>query len=330
MTEREETAAPVMHYRSDDAWAPLPEWTEFLTTVGHEVAMLSARDERRPCFGLVLPTQTYAAAFVALGALRFAAGTREEDSASEHFDALFRLRKGAPVRVLEGDRYRRGIITAFEEIGSLRRLQIAMSLPRSGRQRKWYKPEESAKIQAISEDNQEGMSTRRVHRLVRNQPFVSGFLGGEDLNVFGMISSLDCLAITHPARFRREVSEPFLGIRNSQGFHSGSLQDLLRVKEFMQGGHAYHTGVLSPRSRKTGDAALSRSPLVAVYDGLAGFLRLRHFLSSSGWVFLVDRSAPDADEAATFLTQAYLRRSDDIAPSWRTPPAGIEVVCFWR
>lgn len=330
MAEREETAAPVMHYRSDDKWASVPEWTEFLITVGHEVAILSAKAERRPCVGLVLPTQAYAAAFVALGVLRFAAGTREEESASEHFDALFRLRKGAPVRVLEGDKYRKGIITGFEEIGSLRRIQIAMSLPRGCRQRRWFKPEESEKIQAISEDNQEGMSTRRVHRLVRNLPFVSGFLGSQDLSVFGMVSSLDCLAITHPARFRREVSEAFLGIRNSQGFHDGSLQDLLRVKQFMQGGHAYHTAVLSPRSRKTGNAALSRSPLVTVYDGLSGFLRLRDSLSSSGWVFLADRSAPNADEAATFLTQAYLRRSNDLAPPWRTPPAGIEVVCFWR
>src|SRR5690606_34613772 len=95
MTEREEAAVPVMHYKSDDKWDSLPEWTEVLTTVGHEVGMLSAVDERRPCFGVVLPTQAYAAAFVALGVLRFAAGTREKESASEHFDALFGLRKGA-------------------------------------------------------------------------------------------------------------------------------------------------------------------------------------------------------------------------------------------
>ncbi len=319
-----------IHYSDKDHWCPLPEWARFLLEVGEKMAALSATSEKKPCCAVVVPIQDYAAALVALGAVSETAKRTHDVSIDAHFNRLYELPKNAHVRVLEGQKYRRGTIIGRENSLGARRIQIAMKWNKGASAKKWFTPKECQRVQPISEGEAETVKSRNLRKLLPNAPFVSGLLGTDDLTSFGMVSSLDCLAVTHPARFRREVSERFLGVRNSKGFHAGSVQDLLRVREYIQGTDAYHTVVVSPMSREQKKPTNGEQPPLVVFDGINGFLRRQKHYPDSGWVIIVDRSAPNVDEAAAALTNEFIRRSDSLEPDWETTAPGIEVACFWR
>lgn len=291
---------------------------------------LASEKGRRPFYAVILPTQAYAASLIALGVVLSTVRKLQPGPLDEHFDRLCNSPRGTHVRVLEGEKFRKGTIMAVDGEGDGRRVKVAMALLKGACEQRWYGKTEGRKIQPANKDDWNNTPRPRAHALVGNPAFISNVLGNEDLRTFGMVSTSDCVVVVHTARFRREVKQPFLGVQNGQGIYGGCIQDVLRVKQYMQRGSAFHAAVVSPRAGNESQRSATESSAVAIFDGLTGLLRWQDVLLAPASILLIDRTALDADDAAAYLTQEYMKRIEDLPQPQKSIPPGVEVVGFWR
>jgi hypothetical protein len=110
------------------------------------------------------------------------------------------------------------------------------------------------------------------------------------------------------------------------------LNDLLRCDAFERNANDHdRTTVLSPFSDELPHRLLTELPPAVLFDGPAGFLRLRSNWRRSPWVVLIDRSSPSALAAGDAFNQELAGSIEDADVSCvGEPPVELEVVAFYE
>lgn len=319
-----------LYFQSKTTYTTVPEWSQFLINLGRLSSQLSQSAKRKTRIGVALPTQSFAAAFVAVGVVLDASQRMKSTSVVDHFEALLRLKRGSRVRILEGDACRIGTIAGQEGEGDSRRIKVRISKGRKSCGFEWFYFGNCDGIQPVDESSTNGMAKRKRHKLSKNEIFASTLLGIDNISDFGMVSTSDCLVVTQSNRFEREVKEQFLAVRDEGGFHRGCLQDVIRVKEYLPGGHAYHTSVLTSKEMLEREFDWGKPATITVFDGALCFLKTSHLIVDSSWILLLDKSAPCTNDAVNIFMQEYLKRTGDIDSDLPKAPKGVEILGFLR
>ncbi len=328
-----ETVARNLYCSSGVTTRPVPHWANFYLALGSLVARRA--DARTQCVvGLAIPTRAYAAVLTATGVVttRSRIPTRPV-RAAEYFEWLCELPIDTPVTVRRANKIWKGLLCGCRtsSSGDLIGVQQQSNLTC------WFPPKSSLNIQVTPENirklpkKQKGRPVVAVAELAEQNRFVSHLLPeGSDWQEFTTYSRLDCALLGTMSLLREEARETTFGAKSPNGdLVEGTLQDVLRVREFAGANQNYRSQVFSVTNRKLPGTAGGLRPAVAVFDGAAGFLKWREDLRKSDWIVLLDRTERYFDDAVAVLHEEYINRvdGDGLEAPGHVPP-GVELISF--
>jgi hypothetical protein len=289
---------------------PIPSWAKFHTKLGQQVYTHATKETPVIRLALALPTRSYAAAFVGLGAV-----LASLDSSSDITSLLANLPSGTAVTVKQGDRNLKGIFLGVEEHdGGLRYI---VQIARHGINR--Y-PQSYAKHIQPHDQREVKFRNQQRGRKIAADDFLSHLLGEDEAWYFRQSTQCSSLVVTQKVLFEEEVSQNCLSVKGHEMLQ-GNLNKLLRVQSSSVT-EGYKTAIVAAADDEPSDVDV---PFV-IFDGARAFLRHHHFYSHRSWVVLLDRCETSFVDGVAQLQQLYLSRQDD----WTTfaPPPGVEYMSF--
>lgn len=325
--EVDETGIPVTLYsQTAVGWTPIPDWASFLVSVGTELGPLFAVHDKRCIIAVALPTRSFAGASVLVGIMAYLAKYKTDLDVDAHFELVRRLRPGSPLRIVHGTHWQTARFMGVDNSGDEPRVKVRISRLKGAVETRYF-----TKSSCLMLEPTERTTGRRRRKICKNTGFAAVMLDGVDLEDFSLRSALKCLVISGSLELRKELTTVPFAAGHGRKIHQGFLQDLVRVREFLPPGYAYHSSVLGLRSDKVKEVSTSASPRFVIFDGASTFIKWRAGFPKSHAIVLLDRTGPHLDEACSIISTSYFQRlnNSDI-PSFPNAPKGIELIAFWE
>lgn len=318
-------------YQAAGQWEAMPTWASFFRSVGWVCAANRSGSERL-IVGALVPTRSFAAGFVALGAVEARlAASPEQATADEHFLALCELPSGADVTVqMAGKKYQARFVGREIRNG---KSGISVRFVKDGVQN--FLPADVCYRVTTGRLGKDLLAKRpRIVDTARRSwdaTFVEKALGIEDANLFARHDDFAALIIGKLSILRYELEEAAFGIRSRTQTFSGHIEDLIRTKKFADdpAGETFRTEVLSDRARDLDRDIAVLNPPVVVFDGARAFEKHHRSWLKASWVVILDQSDEATSDGADILNGLYAKRSSDSDPlsAIEVPPA-VEVMSF--
>ena len=126
---------------------------------------------------------------------------------------------------------------------------------------------------------------------------------------------------------RKEITEEIFATRNGV---KGTLQEILRTKNFQNTTAAYRSIIVSDRIKFEPDHSKLQDPPLAIFDGSQGYLKWRNFWKKSSWIVILDRTENQFESAVEQITKEYIQIRVERKSEIRLGniPKGIEVMVF--
>lgn len=312
---------------NSNEWISLPAWATFFINIGLWVAQAET-GENRLVLGLAIPTRNYAAALAALGIVLARANipTARIDT-KRHFEQLSRLAKGTPVIFRYNGSRLKGIYQGVAEVYGEMRLRIQTENNRNGSLTHLVSIKECHNV-AIASTQHLSLPKKQTGRpIIAHNEFLNAVIG-TNTHEFTTQSRLECAVIGRLSILQQEIMEvPFACYLSKSEFKTGRLQDVLRVRNFLNEGQAYRSEVLPAYSDRPMQPA-NGVPYVTIFDGAIGFIKLRDNWRNSHWIILLERTEPHFLEAVEIINSDYLNRVDDEKIQTIAVPPSVELVVY--
>ena len=323
-----------LYYTDGSRWQALSGWGDFFVTLGYETAT-PVEPCKRFVVALAVPTRSYAAALAAFGIVASRSALPVDQIAvSEHFQRLCQLETNTPVSLIKNGKRLKGIFKGRRNIHGETWLEIQVedtSNTRSGGLTHLVPPMEAFNVEVLC-NIIERLPKRQTGRLVQPlSPFARHFVSRDEAN-FTRQSRLECLIVGRRKLLRREIVETqFAASTDGSTFSEGSLQDVLRVRNFMVEGEAFRSDVFRVNSRVNPTQAQGHLPHVVIFDGATGFLRWRDHLRKTNWIVCLDRTDAKFRDATAVIDQDYIkyRVGDASVANLPASPTGVEVISYY-
>ncbi len=253
--------------------------------------------------------------------------TSEQSSLEEHIARLSALKPGTPVTYFRGAKKYRGVFKTWATEGNIRYFVVQVATT-GGETR--YIPLHQLRDVAVASSKNETLPKYASGRAVTgNIPFVTPLLKGRDVNEFVRRSILDCVILGRVNALRNEIDGvQFASKAGPATFAEGTLQDVLRVREFSSAMSTYRSSVLSIESTGTNDGM--DTPVV-IFDGAMPFLKHHHAWPLPNRILVLDRTERGFQSAVDTLNQEYVTEAvTDVNLDIGVVPDGIEMVAFQK
>lgn len=309
----------------------LPEWASFLRSVGHAAAA-HKREPHRLIAGIVVPTRSFAAGFVALGAVQERlASARPQATASEHFAAISALPSGSPLTVqISGRKYKATLVGYDTRNG-----QEGINVRYEKDKMQAFLPAGQCDRVTTGSLGKDTLAKRpRIADAAKHSwdaAFVETALGVEDANQFARQDDFAALIIGRLSNLRYELEEAAFGVESNSKVISGHIEDLIRTKKFADDpeGETFRTEVMSDRARELDQDIAALNPPVVIFDGARAFEKHYWSWPDASWVVILDQSDHAADDGAAIFNSLYAQRVNDSDPTTALlVPAGVEFTSF--
>lgn len=321
----------------NNRWVGLPAWASFYITLG-SVTANSTKLGARLIVGLALPARAYAAALAAFGvAITRSAIPLDQVSSSEHFQLLCNLKRGAPVSYFdrEKDVMLKGIFTGCEvNQGQMYvKIQVQDTSPaNSGGLTRFVSMKNALDVEMLLK-GPEKLPKRLTGKLVTPLgAFARYFLGDDQATVYTRHSRLECLLLGRINLLQREIIETRFAVKtDEQELSEGILQDVLRVRRFIDEDEHFRSEITRVDGRKVPVAVGDAIPHVAIFDGATSFWKWRDYLRNSNWIVFLDRTDPYFRNAAEVFNNEYMSRiNDDCLEGIPFVPPGVEILSYYE
>lgn len=316
-------------YPRERTWLPVPAWCHFYIELGAAIARQPATTGRI-VVGVASPTRAFAAPFTSLGLILATVFEQSRPQGFQaHFDHLASLPIGTPVTVSTpaGDRRTRGKLCGQVVRSGQPMLQVEVS---ARRDLHLLPPQEALRVQLAAAE-EIALPSRPVLRPVRARArFALSLLPDESHDVIGR-SALDCVVVGMRTDLEHELTRARFGVFRDRGAPiPGTLQDVVRVRDFTHGGDTYRSDFVPATGKQRPPAPGAAAPVAAVFDGASSYLRRRHFWPSAHAIVLLDRTAAQFDVAVQQLNQDSARANMGSVPLpvLPVPPSGVELLIF--
>jgi hypothetical protein len=171
----------------------------------------------------------------------------------------------------------------------------------------------------------------RRRPLAPNAAFVETVLDVDPL-AHASYTCLDCLVVGVKDALREEVlDQQFVTCREDSPRVAGVLNDLLRCDAFEVNPNDHdRTAVISGFADDIPERLRRQEPPAVVFDGPAGYLRLRSYWRRSPWLVLLDRTSPIATAAGDAFNHDLALSIDDADLSaLGEPPDQFEIRAYY-
>jgi len=311
----------VLGYRAEGGTAaPLPGWARYLVAIGRYLACHKI-DGWRLVVGISLPTRAFAGALAALGVVDAVYEDPEKRDPRENFDRLASLPPGTAIRYRRGRYLYCGRLLGVEIVDGVEHLTYHDEA-------KCYLP--WGRCSAVEPlDPAEPFVRRRL--LAPNAGFVASVLGIDPL-AHASYTCLDCLVVGIKEALREEVLEQRFVACRDDAVQQGVLNDLLRCDAFELNANDHdRTAVLPAFADEIPERLQNEVPPAVVFDGPAGYLRLRTHWRESPCLVLLDRTSPSAIPAGHVFNQELALSVDDADLSaLGEPPPKFEIRGYYE
>jgi hypothetical protein len=247
------------------------------------------------------------------------------EGAREYYQKLRTLPSGTPVTLRKEERIYYGYLK--QKKGDWIGVQVEGE--DGGSTERLIPPSRSSRIGMLNGDLNRLPKNQKGHQLRGNREFIDALLPNVDPLSFLSRSSHDCMIIGLLRRLKEEVSAEEFAVEQEEEVITGSLQDVLRVRQ-LGGKYENYRCTLHKRS---GDEPpdTGNPPGLIIYDGALAFMKWRHVQSPSSRLAILDPHDPAFPQAVEALHQDARMRGDDIDPSpLGSVPAGVEILGYYR
>lgn len=293
-----------LYYGNTANWEPLPGWGCFFLDLG--IALTAYENaQKRIVVGLALPTRSYAASLIALGATtgKFASTNRDRE-AMRRFQQLSELKNGTPLIY----RRKREVIKVFfdglEVMDGETKLCLNTMSAKGGRY--WITSKQALQVEFPTKSSSKvpKRPSRRIN--ARLSPFLSSLFDSEVAATIVSQSSLDSLIIGSLWRLKEETQDQQFAAKTAYGFASGVLQDVVRIRRFSKATETYRSEIYHVTSKDCENLG-QEIPTIIIFEGATSFLRWRNFWCQSNWVVLLDQTELEFDLAVQTFNDEYIR-----------------------
>jgi len=313
-----------------DQLVPLPTWAIFFINLGYWVAQ-AERKKNRLVLGLAIPTRNYAAALAALGVVKVRVGIpTERIDNNRYFEQLCTLPKGTPVVFHDCKRRYKGIYQGIDETYGERRLRIQIENKSSGGLATLVAVKQSHNVAIAHKPNISLPKKQSGRPIITHNEFLDGVIGKANTSEFTTKTRLDCAVIGRITSLQNEILETsFASFSSSSKSKTGSLQDILRVHNFLSEGQAYRSEILPSQGSVPPQTTDELVPHVTIFDGATGFIKWRDDWCNSHWIILLERTEPHFKEAVEIIDTDYINRHNwEEIPNIIPAPSGVEMVVY--
>lgn len=275
---------------------------------------------------MAAPTRAYGAVFASVGyALTRAELPVEQLDCTDHFLRLCNLPPQTPVTYRENERIFKAIVEGYEEHYGNAYIVIRVN----GKHAKRKVPASLAANIQISD----GHFTKPLNRqtgttLLSDIPLLSACKVNFNISEFCFRSRLEVTIIGNKKVLLHELNTPFAVKTEDGEFRTGTLQEVLRVRERVTGGLGYRTSLRSEREGKV-KPGINEVPPLVIFDGAAGFLKWREAWRESHWVVVLDKAETGFEEAVATLNREYSSNHlDSVALQLPDIPFAVDMLAY--
>jgi len=278
--------------------------------------------------GLTIPTRGFAATFSAVGIVATHSSCIEKKPLYyEHYEKLIGL-VGTHVLYRRGNTRLRGVILSTKNIGG----EDFIVIQTDSDEGKHLVPKRKVLNIALAESDTKNLPKRQKGKpIIGSRGFLDEFIGEGNFHDFTMRTRLECLILGSARSLRQEIVEVNFSLdRHNTTDKQGTLQDILRVRNFMGEGQPYRTGIIPVRRRIPPQGINNRIPHTVIFDGPLGFLKYRNAWRESNWIVILDRTDRNTEEAAKELNAEFLqnRSGEPVVDEIIEYPPGVEVMVY--
>lgn len=334
-------------YQHNDEWLRVPNWVTYYAVLGSKIAGIPI--DQRTILALSLPTYSYCTAFVSVG-LIIARSLNAQSNPESHIDLIESLSPDHPVLLYRGNSVYDGFYigrmlrdnnvfygvkvhekkcnTTFwvplKNLESIKPQHVRIQNPRN-KKRRFINSKQTPRVCKKKLTKSEG---------VKN--FIQQAIHGSKYWKFVTENTMDCTIIGKIRKIRKEVLSTSFRIEESKhtgknGFCTGKLNDIIRIRRFLTKDVGYHSEILSYNHWKLKTDQTILTPHAVIFDGSTAFLKWRHKFPKSHWVAILDRTEYNFFDAAAEVNQEYILRRNNAEHNdfgIDPPPTGIEVLMF--
>jgi len=318
-------------FQSGDGWELLPSWARFFQSVGEN---LGARqlEETRTVVGVALPTRAYAATLSSVGVVLARARFPVQDAETEeHFEMLCALPLQTTVYCFHKDKRKTGIFRGVTEYRGEPHIRVQFEKRQraaSGGQTILIGQDECLLVRPAKKDTKELPKRQTGRYIASNVRFLQRALEIDDVREFATNSRLDCMVFGRVGVLGQEILQTQLSVREVDAGKpaQGRFQDLLRVRRFAGEGNTFRSEITASGGRS---GQPEKEPHVAIFDGVSGFINWQHLYPTCHWIVILDRTAPNLEDAASILREEYRARERETTMEvFASIPDGAELLCF--
>lgn len=319
------TKLPQLYYLSDNKSVPLPEWAYFFLRLGHQLGNL-ANDGYRVVTALAIPTRAFACGLVATGIVLARIG-RENPVSKTQLRHIRSLKPGTSVHVrTDGNKRLSGVFNGLVNFQG--KEYISVRIAESTQQ--YFPLNTYASRVTVSEGDVNLPKYQQSGRLIEAPGEFLQWCLGEDLaQTYILNSSFEALLIGKKSTIQQEIDSPVFSSSPTQpGTVIGTLQEILRVRQFSGANKSYRTECLSSSNPTPEEELGLQAPPVIVFDGAVAYIKFGHKWQSAHQIILLDRTERQFMDATELLNQNYIYR---LAGNFKFPiriPSAIEMMVY--
>lgn len=312
-----------LRYVEAGQWTDIPAWAAALIQLGFTLAGNRKVQRRKICV-IALPTRSYAAAFAAIGAVRYGIipGARIGDPGA-HFKSLRALKRRERVRFIHKGRSLRGMMDGPSTVSGKDAIRILVQTRQS---KSYLFTEDTCHNVQIDTAAEWDLPGRQPARNVRCKPEFLQQVFGSDYSELLARSVIDVVIVGRMGLLEEEITSTLFATGDKEDPETSTLQELLRVRRLLGASEPFRSELYGTTSMEEPAIPANSIPPLVIFDGSIAFLKCRHNWRQSNWLVLLDRTEPQFEAASQEVNAEYVQKRVDDGLSLEALPVphGLE------
>lgn len=308
----------------------MPAWSNFFINLGEELAKRS-NENKRWTAALSLPTKAYIAPFIGVGIVSSIFINSSPDGLLEaHFQTIASLEQYTPVLYRKNKRVLKAEFLGVADYQGEQRLLIKTQSTQAGGLTEYISKKNALDVQINLNQSSRLPNNQRGRTVTIESPLADTIFGVHSNALLKQSETKLCF-VGGKEQLESEMKKAQFAVLEGNQFIRGTLNDLLRIRQFQHTVDPYQSEFVSSQARNS-ETELSLNPSsIVIYSGSNGYLNwIEDFLYKNS-VIILDRSEPQFEIAVEEVNSRYIQ-SNRITSSeldLGTMPGGIELL-YWE
>lgn len=311
-----------LYFKGGNKNIEIPNWGYFFIELGELISQLVA-DDFRSIIALAVPARNFSSSLISFGNIVRKLQSSQNNDYLKYAEYLKTLPPGTPIllRSEVGKKFK-GLLNGYVAFDNT--LHFAVQYEQSAT--RYIKIDESMRIEVLNTDVNL-KKTQKGRTLASETDFCVAILGSKCASLLVTESKLETVIIGPKKSVEAEVTtQEFL----THGGQTGTLQEILRVREFQNENKSSRSRIISDKARAVTTHSGILDPPLVIFDGAQGFLKWRSYWTASNWVIVLDQTEYQFEAAVEQVKREFHYRKDNCGLEITSLdiPAGIEAMSF--